>query len=95
MAPPGLRTSRKFQQILTSVREVGIIEPPAVVPDCSLKGRYLLLDGHVRIQVLKELGHTSVMCLVSKDDEAFTYNRRISRLSSIQDSRTQDDRKSD
>lgn len=83
--PPGLKASRKFHQILTSIREVGIIEPPAVVPDRSLKGRYLLLDGHVRIEALKELGHTSVTCLVSTDDEAFTYNRHISRLSSIQE----------
>lgn len=29
--------------------------------------------------------HTSVTCLVSTDDEAFTYNRHISRLSSIQE----------
>ena len=75
--PPGLKTSRKFHQILTSIREVGIIEPPAVVPDRSFKGRYLLLDGHVRIEALKELGHTSVICLVSTDDEAFTYNRHM------------------
>lgn len=87
MIPSGLKTSRKFHQILTSIREVGIIEPPAVVPDRSLKGRYLLLDGHLRIEALKELGISSVVCLVSTDDEAFTYNRHISRLSSIQEHR--------
>ncbi len=27
------RTSQKFKQILASIREVGIIEPPAVAPD--------------------------------------------------------------
>lgn len=87
MIPSGLKTSRKFHQILTSIREVGIIEPPAVVPDRSLKGRYLLLDGHLRIEALKELEISSVVCLVSTDDEAFTYNRHISRLSSIQEHR--------
>lgn len=85
--PPGSKASRKFHQILTSIREVGIIEPPAIVPDRSLKGRYLLLDGHLRIEALKELGQTTVTCLVSTDDEAFTYNRHISRLSSIQEHR--------
>lgn len=84
---PGSKASRKFHQILTSIREVGIIEPPAIVPDRSLKGRYLLLDGHLRIEALKELGQTTVTCLVSTDDEAFTYNRHISRLSSIQEHR--------
>lgn len=64
--PSALKASKKFQQILTSIREVGIIEPPAVTPDRSLKGRYLLLDGHIRVEALKEFGQTSVICLVSK-----------------------------
>lgn len=85
MIPAGLKSSRKFHQILTSIREVGIIEPPAVVPDRSLKGRYLLLDGHLRVEALKELGLTYVECLISTDDEAFTYNKHISRLSSVQE----------
>ena len=33
------------------------------------------------------LGQTEVECLVSTDDEAFTYNKRISRLSAIQEHR--------
>lgn len=76
------RRSAKFQQILASIREVGIIEPP-VVSAASSKGRYMLLDGHLRIEILKNLGETEVTCLVSTDDEAFTYNKHISRLSTI------------
>jgi hypothetical protein len=83
--PPGSRESRKFHQILSSVREVGVIEPPVVTRDCSLNGRYLLLDGHLRIEALKELGQTTVTCLISTDDESYTYNRHISRLSAIQE----------
>jgi ParB-like chromosome segregation protein Spo0J len=48
---------------------------------------YLLLDGHLRIEVLRDLGQTEVECLVSTDDEAFTYNKRISRLSPVQEQR--------
>lgn len=44
-----------------------------------------MLDGHLRIEVLKELGETGVTCLIAKDDEAFTYNKRINRLATIQE----------
>lgn len=84
---PAARNSMKFKQIVASIREVGIIEPPAVAPDKQNKGRYLLLDGHLRIEALKEIGETEVTCLVSKDDEAFTYNKHINRLSTIQEHR--------
>jgi len=44
-----------------------------------------LLDGHVRLDVFKKLGQTEVVCLVATEDEASTYNRRISRLATIQE----------
>lgn len=81
------RTSRKFRQIVTSIKEIGIIEPPVVARDSSSRNRYLLLDGHLRLEALKQAGETEVTCLVSTDDEAFTYNRHVSRLSSIQEHR--------
>ncbi len=46
---------------------------------------FLILDGHIRIEILKDLGEGEVECLVSTDDEAFTYNKRISRLSAVQE----------
>jgi ParB/RepB/Spo0J family partition protein len=81
------RTSPKFKQIIASIKEVGIIEPPAVSPDKQNPGRYILLDGHMRVEALKELGESEVTCLISKDDEAFTYNKHINRLSTIQEHR--------
>jgi hypothetical protein len=50
-------------------------------------GAFLLLDGHIRIEILKDLGIEQVECLVSTDDEAFTYNKRVSRLAPIQEHR--------
>jgi hypothetical protein len=44
-----------------------------------------VLDGHLRLMAMKELGMTEVPCLLATDDESFTYNSRISRLSSIQE----------
>ncbi|PZP84682.1 MAG: chromosome partitioning protein ParB [Azospirillum brasilense] len=83
----GLQESAKYKQILASIREVGIIEPPVVVPEGKSKQRYILLDGHMRIQALKDLGITTVACLVSSDDEAFTYNKHVNRISPIQEHR--------
>jgi hypothetical protein len=75
----------KYEQIRASIGEVGIIEPPVVWLLPKGRSKYLLLDGHLRLEALKELGHTVVVCLVSTDDEAFTYNRHISRLATIQE----------
>ena len=83
--PKGVRKSRKYQQITASIQEVGIIEPPIVVREHRKKGKFLLLDGHLRIEVLKDLGIERVTCLVATDDEAFTYNKRINRLAIIQE----------
>jgi hypothetical protein len=62
-----------------------LVEPPVVARDPKQPGTFLLLDGHLRIEILKDLGQTEVECLVSTDDEAFTYNKRISRLAAVQE----------
>jgi ParB-like chromosome segregation protein Spo0J len=77
---------RKYGQVLSSIREVGLIEAPVVAPIKKGKG-YLLLDGHLRIMALKELGVERVSCLISTDDETYTYNKYINRLSAIQEHR--------
>ncbi|QMV27703.1 ParB N-terminal domain-containing protein [Brucella sp. BO3] len=86
----GLKYSPKFKTILASIQEVGIIEPLAVFPEKGGKGddkKYILLDGHVRLECLKVLGTTHAICLLSKDDEGFTFNRQINRLSAVQEHR--------
>jgi hypothetical protein len=79
-----VKQGRKYGQILSSIREIGLIEPPAIAP-FKQDGKYLLLDGHMRIMALKELGEERVDCLVSTDDEAYTYNKYINRLSAVQE----------
>ena len=81
-----VRKCRKYAQVLSSIREVGLIEAPVVAPLKKEKG-YLLLDGHLRIMALKELGVARVFCLISTDDETYTYNKYINRLSAIQEHR--------
>ncbi|MCQ8876286.1 chromosome partitioning protein ParB [Mesorhizobium sp. LMG17149] len=79
------RETPKYQQVRSSVREIGLVELPVVAKDKDTPGKYLLVDGHMRIEILREMGDTEVDCLVANDDEAFTYNKRVSRLATIQE----------
>lgn len=76
--------TKKYGQIKASIKDVGIIEP-LVVASTSNKTQYILLDGHIRFEVLKELGYTEIPCLLSSDDENYTYNKKINRLATIQE----------
>ena len=82
---PAVEASAKYQQIATSMAAVGIIEPLVVARSKDHSGRYLLLDGHLRHAILLDSAATDVRCLIAKDDEAFTYNKRINRLATIQE----------
>lgn len=80
-----IRKTAKYQCIEASVRELGLIEPLVVFPQPNSNGCFMLLDGHVRLMILKVLGTTEAKCLISTDDEGFTYNHKINRLSAIQE----------
>ncbi|MCW3835064.1 plasmid partitioning protein RepB C-terminal domain-containing protein [Sphingomonas canadensis] len=83
----GVKESKKYAQILSSVRAIGLVEAPVVAPNPSESGRYFLLDGHLRVEALKDLGATEAECIISTDDESYTYNKRINRLAAIQEHR--------
>lgn len=82
-----VKLSHKYRQITASIKEIGLVEPPVVARDKQDDRSYLLLDGHLRVEVLRDLNIDHVDCLISTDDEAFTYNKRISRLSAVQEQR--------
>ena len=75
---PSFRKSQSYRQIAASLEQVGMIEPVVVF----LRGPddYLLLDGHVRIDILQGRGITEVRALFATDDEAYTYNKRINHM---------------
>ena len=83
----GIEESRKYAQIASSMKAIGLVEAPVVAEDPTTSGQYLLLDGHVRIAILKEMGVASVDCLIANDDEAYTYNKRVNRLPPVQEHR--------
>lgn len=72
----------RYKAIRSSIQEVGLVEPLIV---SRSKDKFILVDGHLRLHAMKSLGMTEAECLISTDDESFTYNARISRLAPIQE----------
>ena len=77
----------KYNSVLASVREIGLVEPLVVYPNRELRNSYVLLDGHIRLKALHELGKTETLCLIATEDDAFTYNARVNRIGLIQEHR--------
>jgi hypothetical protein len=82
---PEVRKTRKFAQILSSIREIGLIEPLMVTPADPASGLHMLLDGHLRLLAMRDLGLATATCLLSRDDEGYTYNKRVNRLATVQE----------
>jgi len=66
------KTVHRYNTIRASIKEVGLVEPLTVRQRKGEAGAYLLLDGHLRLLALKELGETEVDCVIVNDDESFT-----------------------
>ena len=80
-----ITATHKFRQIKESIAEIGLIEPLVVTAVDRKTSRHLILDGHLRLMAMKELELSEIPCLVSTDDESFTYNNQLNRLSTIQE----------
>jgi hypothetical protein len=76
-----VRKSRKYRQIASSIARVGLVEPLVVSPIGD--GTFLLLDGAIRLDILKERNELEVQCILSTDDEGYTYKKRVNMLSNI------------
>src|SRR5271167_88651 len=73
--PAELRKSTTYRRISSSLAHVGLIEPLVVYPRGPRD--YLLLDGHTRLDILKQSGVTEVRAIFAMDDEAYTYNKKV------------------
>ena len=82
---PTVFTSKKFLQVVASIAAIGLVEPVVVIRDED--GRFRVLDGRMRVEALRRLQKSEVLCLVAIDDETYTYNKHINRLTTAQDSR--------
>ncbi len=59
----------RYRAIRASIQELGIVEPLVVCAKKGAPGTYSLLDGHLRLIALQELGEMDAECIVSGDDE--------------------------
>ena len=82
--PENIHGTKKYRQIVESLRSIGLIEPLTIGPSTD-GGLHILLDGHTRLMAMKELEIEEAQCLIATDDETYTYNNRINRLSTVQE----------
>ena len=83
--PDTVKQAMRYKRIVASIAEVGIVEPLVVARRREDTGPYMLVDGHLRHAALSDLGNSEAPCLIADDDEAFTYNKRVNRLATIQE----------
>ena len=83
--PKDLTATRKYEQIKASMQEIGLIEPLSVTAADRRSGLHMVLDGHLRLHAARELGYDKIACLCARDDEGFTYNKRVNRLATVQE----------
>jgi ParB-like chromosome segregation protein Spo0J len=70
-----------YRQIAASLEHIGLIEPLVVFEQSD--GKFVLVDGNTRFAILKSRGVVEVACILARDDEAYTYNRRVSHVPPI------------
>lgn len=75
------RKHEKYHQIAASMKVLGLVEPVIVHPQG--RGKYRVLDGRKRVTILLDEGAQTVACVISTDDESFTYNHRVNYLSTV------------
>jgi hypothetical protein len=73
--------TKKYRQLKASLEHVGLIEPFAVYPQTN--GRYLVVNGNLRLHILRKMAVQTARCTVAFDDESYTYNKRVNALSPI------------
>ncbi|MGA0910803.1 MAG: ParB N-terminal domain-containing protein, partial [Burkholderiaceae bacterium] len=62
--PDGVMNTRKYKQVVSSIHEIGLIEPLSVIQHDPAKSEFILLDGHLRVSALKDLGVHEAPCLL-------------------------------
>lgn len=79
-----LKKNLGFRKILSSVKAIGLIEPLCVVKE---EDKYVIVDGFLRYKACEILGIEIVPCIIYKTKETYTYNRRVNRLSPVQEAK--------
>jgi hypothetical protein len=78
------KKNRGYKRIKSTIQMAGLLDPLCVYPE---NGYYVILDGYLRYKVLQELGIRMIPCQIQQNKEAYTYNKMVNNLSTIQQSR--------
>lgn len=78
---PADRKTDTYRRIAASIQHVGIIESLVVFP--APNGKYTLLDGHTRLDILLNMNVATAECLLATDNESYTYNKKVNHIPPI------------
>ncbi len=81
--PTNYKSSQKYIQIKSTISALGLVEPILIYID-GADGTAKILDGHLRVEALKDIGEERVACLVSTVYDTYTPNKKVNRLTIIQ-----------
>lgn len=56
--------NKHFQRMKASLRAVGLLKPLVV---CDQGDTFEILDGHLRYEILRDFGVTTIPCLLEKE----------------------------
>lgn len=77
--PDNVKLSFKYRQILASIKEIGLVEP--VIIFITGAGKVMkILDGHLRLEAMKDLSFDKISCIISTIDDSYTPNKCVNRL---------------
>ena len=77
-------SQKGYKKLVASIKAVGLIEPLCVYPE---NGHFVILDGYIRYKACLDLGIEVLPCWLYENKEAYTFNKMVSRLSPIQETR--------
>ena len=84
--PENVKKSYKYNQIKSSIKEIGVVEPIIIYPDSN--GTLLkILDGHLRVEAAKDISMPKISCIISTINDSYTPNKQVNRLTIIQEHR--------
>lgn len=82
--PINIKKSKKYSQIKKTLGIVGLIEPVIVFID-KTTNKIKIVDGHLRVEALRDLGRKEVKCLISTIYDTYTPNNKVNRITIIEE----------
>ncbi|MDX7161949.1 plasmid partitioning protein RepB C-terminal domain-containing protein [Klebsiella pasteurii] len=81
--PTNFKSSKKYSQIKSTISALGLVEPILIYIDQSDKTAKII-DGHLRVEALKDIGEDKANCLISTTYDTYTPNKKVNRITIIQ-----------